>query len=178
MTNVKVYNKETGAYEPLQLDKTYTMAGTNYTLLNCGDGFNMFGDAEKVLDGTSEDYLAMAAYVAAFADTDGDGFADIASANSPLAAYKGYLLNYEAPTGAGRIKALTAGTEPEPVDPTPAEPAGSTTYVVIAGDSLWKIAQKQYGAGKLWSQIYEANKDAIKNPNFIRVGQVLNIPAK
>ena len=178
VTNVKVYNKETGAYEPLQLDKTYTMAGTNYTLLNCGDGFNMFGDAEKVLDGTSEDYLAMAAYVAAFADTDGDGFADIASANSPLAAYKGYLLNYEAPTGAGRIKALTAGTEPEPVDPTPAEPAGSTTYVVIAGDSLWKIAQKQYGAGKLWSQIYEANKDAIKNPNFIRVGQVLNIPAK
>lgn len=185
VTNVKVYNKESGTYEPLELDKTYTMAGTNYTLLNCGDGFNMFGDAEKVLDGTSEDYLAMAAYVGAFTDKV------ISSANSPLAAYENYLLNYEDPTGAGRVKVLNAEVEPEPtpepepapvepapVEPAPAEPASSTTYVVIAGDSLWKIAQKQYGSGSLWRQIYEANKDAIKDPNFIRIGQVLNIPAK
>lgn len=184
VTNVKVYNKESGTYEPLELDKTYTMAGTNYTLLNCGDGFNMFGNAEKVLDGTSEDYLAMAAYVGAFTDTV------ISSANSPLTAYENYLLNYEDPTGAGRVTVLNADVEPEPapveptpvepapVEPAPAEPADSTTYVVIAGDSLWKIAQKQYGSGSLWRQIYEANKDTIQNPNFIQVGQVLNIPAK
>ena len=176
VTNVKVYNKTTGAYEPLELDKTYTMAGTNYTLLNCGDGFNMFGEAEKVLDGTSEDYLAMAAYVGAFTDTV------ISSANSPLAAYKGYLLNYEDPTGAGRIKTVSASTEPDPTpaepDPTPAEPAGSTTYVVVVGDSLWRIAQKQYGSGSLWRQIYEANKGTIQDPNRIWVGQILNIPAK
>ena len=157
---------------------------TNYTLLNCGDGFNMFGNAEKVLDGTSEDYLAMAAYVGAFTDTV------ISSANSPLTAYENYLLNYEDPTGAGRVTVLNADVEPEPapveptpvepapVEPAPAEPADSTTYVVIAGDSLWKIAQKQYGSGSLWRQIYEANKDTIQNPNFIQVGQVLNIPAK
>ncbi|MDE6259694.1 MAG: 5'-nucleotidase C-terminal domain-containing protein [Oscillospiraceae bacterium] len=184
VTNVKVYDKESGTYEPLELDKTYTMAGTNYTLLNCGDGFNMFGNAEKVLDGTSEDYLAMASYVGAFTDKV------ISSANSPLATYENYLLNYEDPTGAGRVKVLNAEVEPEPapvepapvepapVEPAPAEPASSTTYVVIAGDSLWKIAQKQYGSGSLWRQIYEANKDAIKDPNFIRIGQVLNIPAK
>ena len=190
VTNVKVYDKETGAYEPLELDKTYTMAGTNYTLLNCGDGFNMFGEAEKVLDGTSEDYLAMAAYVGAFTDTV------IASANSPLAAYENYLLNYEDPTGAGRITVLKADAEPEPTpaepeptpaepeptpaepEPAPVEPVSSTTYVVIAGDSLWKIAQKQYGSGSLWRQIYEANKDTIQDPNRIWVGQVLNIPAK
>ena len=159
------------------------MAGTNYTLLNCGDGFNMFGEAEKVLDGTSEDYLAMAAYVGAFTDTV------ISSANSPLAAYKGYLLNYEDPTGAGRIKTVSASTEPDPTpaepdptpaepDPTPAEPAGSTTYVVVVGDSLWRIAQKQYGSGSLWRQIYEANKGTIQDPNRIWVGQILNIPAK
>lgn len=106
VSNVQVYNKETGEYEPLELDKIYTMAGTNYTLLNCGDGFNMFGEAEKVLDGTSEDYLALAAYAKAFADVDGDGYGDIATANSPLTAYEGYLMNYESSTGAGRITTI------------------------------------------------------------------------
>ncbi len=121
--NVQVYNKKTGAYEPLDLDKIYTMAGSNYTLLNCGDGFAMFNNAEKVLDGTSEDYLAMAAYVEAFKDSDGDGYADISSANSPLASYQGYLLNYESATGAGRIRVLTSAADPvEPTEPTDTTP--------------------------------------------------------
>ena len=101
--DVQVYNKETGEYEDLDLEATYTLGGTNYTLRDCGDGFDMFSDSYLVLDGISEDYLALSAYVAAFADTDGNGYGNIASANSPLAAYEGYLLNYESMTGAGRI---------------------------------------------------------------------------
>ena len=97
VTNVKIYNKETKAYEPLDLEKTYRVAGTNYTLYDCGDGFDMFKGGKHVLDGISEDYLAMAGYLQAF--TDGK----IATANSPLAAYENYLINYEASTGAGRI---------------------------------------------------------------------------
>ncbi|MCD8147073.1 MAG: 5'-nucleotidase C-terminal domain-containing protein [Clostridiales bacterium] len=103
VTNVKVYNKETGEYEDLDLTKTYSVAGTNYTLRNCGDGFNMFSDSELIRDYIVEDYLATAAYAQAFADSDGNGYANLSTATSPLAAYEGYLLNYENATGSGRI---------------------------------------------------------------------------
>jgi len=198
VTNVKVYDRKAGAYEPLEPDRLYTMAGTNYTLLNCGDGFDMFGESEKVLDGTSEDYLALAAYAQAFADTDGDGYPELSSANSPLASYKGYLLNYEDPAGAGRITVLGAPAvqpEPEPADPEPADPepadpepadpepadpepaeAQSVLYVVVDGDSLWHIAALYYDSGSQWTAIYEANRDAIDDPDLIYAGQVLAIP--
>ncbi len=107
--NVKVYNKETGEYEDLDVTKTYSVAGTNYSLRNCGDGFAMFSDVTLVRDYISEDYLAFAAYLEAFTDTDGNGYANITSAGSPLASYSGYLLNYESATGAGRI-VLTDGS--------------------------------------------------------------------
>jgi nucleoid-associated protein YgaU len=47
---------------------------------------------------------------------------------------------------------------------------------VVAGDSLSKIAKKIYGDGKRWKEIFEANKDKIKNPDLIHPGQVLKIP--
>lgn len=49
-------------------------------------------------------------------------------------------------------------------------------YTVQKGDSLWKIAQQQLGNGKRWGEIFEANRDLIKNPNLIYVGQRLHIP--
>ncbi len=55
------------------------------------------------------------------------------------------------------------------------KPIGKT-YVVKPGDSLYKIAEKFYGAGYLWNKIYEANKDKIKNPNLIYPLQILRIP--
>jgi hypothetical protein len=55
--------------------------------------------------------------------------------------------------------------------------AESTTYTVVAGDCLWNIAAKMMGSGAKWSAIYEANKNIIKNPNLIYVGQTLVIPA-
>ena len=49
---------------------------------------------------------------------------------------------------------------------------------MVRGDSLWKIAQKQLGSGKKWTELYEANKDTIKNPSLIYIGQTLIIPGK
>lgn len=50
-------------------------------------------------------------------------------------------------------------------------------YVVVADDNLWKIAQRSYGNGDRWREIYEANRAAIgANPNLIYPGQVLIIP--
>ena len=50
-------------------------------------------------------------------------------------------------------------------------------YTVKKGDCLWKIAKQFYGDGSKYKIIYEANKDKIKNPNLIYVGQVFTIPA-
>ena len=48
---------------------------------------------------------------------------------------------------------------------------------MVSGDCLWNIAYRFYGAGGRWTEIYEANKDAIRDPALIYVGQVLTIPA-
>ncbi len=50
------------------------------------------------------------------------------------------------------------------------------TYTVKKGDTLWGIAKKYYGNGAKYTQIYNANKDKIKNPNLIYPGQVFAIP--
>ncbi len=65
---------------------------------------------------------------------------------------------------------------PEP-EPAPAPTVAEGDYVVKSGDCLWSIAQNAYGTGRQWNVIYEANKAAIKNPNDLRIGQVLVIPA-
>lgn len=101
--NVRVYNKQTGTYEPLDLARTYTLGGMNYTLRDLGDGFAMFDGATLVKDYVSQDYLVLSSYAMLFGGVDGEGYSHIASANSPLASYAGYLLNYESPYGAGRI---------------------------------------------------------------------------
>lgn len=54
--------------------------------------------------------------------------------------------------------------------------AFAAKYTVEKGDSLWKIAKENLGSGLKWTEIYEANKDQIKNPNLIFVGQELEIP--
>jgi nucleoid-associated protein YgaU len=58
-------------------------------------------------------------------------------------------------------------------------PAASSaqSYTVKSGDSLSKIAKHFYGDGNKWHQIYEANRDKIKNPDLIHPGQELTIPA-
>ena len=104
--NVKIYDKTSGSYLPLDPNKTYALAGMNYTLRNLGDGFAMFDGAELIKDYVSEDYLVMSTYAMIFDGADAAGLPHLSSANSPLAAYPGYLLNYEQPYGAGRITIL------------------------------------------------------------------------
>ena len=104
--NVKIYDKASGSYLPLDLGATYALAGMNYTLRNLGDGFAMFDGAELIKDYVSEDYLVMSTYAMIFDGVDAAGLPHLSSANSPLAAYPGYLLNYEQPYGAGRITIL------------------------------------------------------------------------
>ena len=106
VSNVEIYDKTTGTYQPLDPNATYALAGMNYTLRNLGDGFAMFDGATLLKDYVSEDYLVMSSYAAMFGGVDANGLPHLASANSPLADYPGYLLNYEDPYGAGRIQMI------------------------------------------------------------------------
>jgi nucleoid-associated protein YgaU len=69
-----------------------------------------------------------------------------------------------------------------PADVPAAPPPGAgvadqeRTYTVVAGDTLSKIAKREYGDASKWHRIYEANKDTIKNPDLIYPGQTFKIP--
>ena len=104
--NVKIYDRANRTYVPLDENKTYALAGMNYTLRNLGDGFAMFDGAELIKDYVSEDYLVMSTYAMTFGGVDAEGLPHLSSANSVLAEYPGYLLDYENPYGAGRISIL------------------------------------------------------------------------
>ncbi len=96
--DIKVYNKETGVYEPIDLAASYNLAGYNYTLRDLGDGFAMFDGAINVLDYVAEDYMVVANYISDF-----EGGV-VEATNSPLLAkYPGMLLDYSTVNGSGRI---------------------------------------------------------------------------
>ncbi len=68
--------------------------------------------------------------------------------------------------------------------PEPAEPAAATvtaeavpvTVTVQPGFTLWGIAQERYGDGVLYVQVFEANRDKIRDPDLIYPGQVFSVP--
>jgi nucleoid-associated protein YgaU len=60
----------------------------------------------------------------------------------------------------------------------PPAPATASTYTVVKGDSLSRIARQVWGDASLWPRIFEANRDTIKDPDLIHPGQVLNIPVR
>jgi nucleoid-associated protein YgaU len=49
-------------------------------------------------------------------------------------------------------------------------------YEVVSGDSLSKIAKREYGNAGEWKRIFEANRDILKDPDKIYPGQKLKIP--
>ena len=73
------------------------------------------------------------------------------------------------------VSAGGSSTAPAASQPT-ATIGSDRTYVVVKGDSLSKIAKREYGDANKWRAIYEANKDLIKDPDLIYPGQTLKIP--
>ncbi len=71
----------------------------------------------------------------------------------------------------------SGGSSTAPAAPPPTVTIGSgKKHVVVKGDSLSKIAKREYGDANKWRRIYEANKDHIKDPDLIYPGQQLKIP--
>lgn len=163
VSDVQVLDRESGAYRPLDPEAAYTLASHNYMLKDGGDGYAMFGEDHITIlqDEVMVDNEVLIRYIAdELGGTVGEEYAD--------------------PRGQGRIT-IVRQTSAEPEEPAAPEqpdtaPEEAVTYVVAAGDSLWKIALEQYGSGARWSVIYEANQDTIRDPSVIWAGQVLIIP--
>ena len=107
---------------------------------------------------------------------------------------KVYVLELSKPVSASEVKKIEetvsktttqavavdqAGNMPATPDALSAAsgPGESVSYTVQKDDTLQKIAKKFYGSYGKWTRVYEANKDKLKNPNFVRPGTVLTIPA-
>ena len=74
--DVQILNNKTGAYEALDVNAKYNLAGYNYTLRDLGDGFAMFDGAVNVLDYVMEDYMVLANYVESFPNKEVTGYSE------------------------------------------------------------------------------------------------------
>ena len=63
------------------------------------------------------------------------------------------------------------------VDSSLPAPARAQSYTVQAGDTLSKISKHFYGNANSYMKIYEANRDQLSDPDKIKAGQTLKIPA-
>jgi NitT/TauT family transport system substrate-binding protein len=124
-------------------------------------------------------------------ELDSSGFIDklykarpaVASANLPAAApmpatAKDKVASAKPvpPPPVEKAKPVPAPAPVAKAPPAVASKAAAQEHTVQIGDSLSRVAQKYYGDITKWSKIYEANKQTIKNPNYIFVGQKIVIP--
>ena len=80
-----------------------------------------------------------------------------------------------APTTPAPVAAAPTAPQPEAApQPTAALPA--LTVTVQPGFTLWRIARENFGHGILYVQVFEANRDKIRDPDLIYPGQVFTIP--
>jgi nucleoid-associated protein YgaU len=72
---------------------------------------------------------------------------------------------------------VAPASEPATNEPVTADPAAAPiTITVQPGFTLWAIARDTYGDGVLYVQVFEANRDKIKDPDLIYPGQVFTVP--
>jgi nucleoid-associated protein YgaU len=86
----------------------------------------------------------------------------------------------ESPVPAPEIKPAVPVDEPPPLAPAGGTPVPGVSaprvHVVAAGDTLSGLAKRYYGSAPRWSDIFEANRDVIKNKDHLLVGTALRIP--
>ncbi|MGB8451832.1 MAG: choice-of-anchor I family protein [Anaerocolumna sp.] len=153
ITDVKVGGKA------LELDKTYTIA-TNDFLAAGGDTYYAFKKSENF-----NTYVPL----------------EDALVNYTKEVLDGVITKELYGKAAGRINIVdTPATQgiAETSDKNDTNKQNAVIkYTVKSGDCLWVIAKKYLGYGARYEEIYELNKDRIKDPNNIYIGQVLEIPA-
>ena len=80
-----------------------------------------------------------------------------------------------------RIETPFLREDPAAIVETMAAEVGSpefsiATRTIQPGNTLWAIAEERYGSGVLYVNVFEANKDRIRDPDLIYPGQVFLMP--
>ena len=115
-------------------------------------------------------------------ELDSSGFIDALYKSGPALATRREIIPPEIPrAGPTSFSRTSPERKGKVISPTPASPTDADRgreHVVVAGDTLSHIAVRYYGnsAEDMWMRIYQANRDTIKNPNYIFVGQKIVIP--
>lgn len=185
ITSVEV--KEGDGFVAIDPNKVYGVATNNY-MRSGGDGYSVFASAGQNaydfgpgLETVVADYIAKNSPYKPYTD----GRITVISAAAEPAAAEPAATTADAPAAPATTEApAAAATAPETTAPeapaaTATETAAAvaeTIYKVVAGDSLWKIAEATYGDGTMWVKIAEAN--ALRNPNVIAIGRELQLPAQ
>ncbi|WP_333867218.1 LysM peptidoglycan-binding domain-containing protein [Cypionkella sp.] len=114
----------------------------------------------------------------ASAATESAAIAPATPAPAPAAA----VTEVQAPVAAAEQPAVAEATSvaaaapAAPTAETPVTTTPSVTITVQPGFTLWGIAKQEFGDGVMYVQVFNANKDRIKNPDLIYPGQVFTIP--
>lgn len=131
-------------------------------------GKNIFGGdddpAEKVQEHINEDNPGIKDLEV---EVQGETAVLKGEAESPEALEKAVLMAGNA-MGIGEVEASEVVA--------PEQTAEVEFYDIQEGDSLWKIAANFYGDGSKYMQIFEANREVIKDPDLIFAGQKIRIP--
>lgn len=147
VSNVAVFNKETGEYEPLDLEAEYNLAGYNYTLRDLGDGFAMFEGAVNVLDYVMEDYMVLANYVKSFPVDEETGLPTISGMYESVYG-EGRIFVWQNPFTdvnnktdwfAGAVEAVYQGGVMNGMTETTFEPATAASRAMVAA-ILYRLA--------------------------------------
>jgi nucleoid-associated protein YgaU len=85
--------------------------------------------------------------------------------------------NSPAASAAGTSEWRSAGTSPAVSEARPPIPTDSNGVIIIRrGDTLWQIAQRHLGSGSRYTQIFQNNRDQIRNPDRIYPNQKFTVP--
>lgn len=92
-----------------------------------------------------------------------------------------YTLRVDEVSGTGKISSrVETPFKREPLEVLAAAAAlqdGPINAITVqSGATLWAIARDRYGSGELYVRVFEANKDAIRDPDLIYPGQIFELP--
>ena len=134
-------------------------------------------ETPEALAAVSGEKVASAETQAPAADTAATAPATTAQTTAPADGTATDTAAVDTTAQASTETSTTASTTTEAADATQTTaPAASVTVTVQPGFTLWGIAKRQFGDGILYVQVYEANKDKIKDPDLIYPGQVFTLP--
>ena len=134
-------------------------------------------ETPEALAAASGEKVASAETQAPAADTAATAPATTAQTTAPADGTATDTAAVDTTAQASTETSTTASTTTEAADATQTTAqAASVTVTVQPGFTLWGIAKRQFGDGILYVQVYEANKDKIKDPDLIYPGQVFTLP--